>query len=226
MAEFGHNRSDFQFEPLARDTLQQRVYRQVADMILEGEIAPGESVTIQALADAFGISAMPVREALIRLTAAGALTLITGRSMGIPRLNAAQLEDLRNVRMEVEGLAAEWAARNIDAQRLQQLGSTYDRLDNAVSAGDTKAYLRANRVFHFAVYQAAGSPTLVALIETLWLRISPYFNLLHGSGNYAISNRHHRALLKALRQHDPKLARKGIHADINDAYALLSQVLK
>src|SRR5690348_14272577 len=149
MAEFGHNRSDFQFEPLARDTLQQRVYRQVADMILDGEIAPGESVTIQALADAFGVSAMPVREALIRLTAAGALTLITGRSMGIPRLNAAQLEDLRNVRMEVEGLAAEWAARNIDAQRLEQLGSTYDRLDEAVSAGDTKAYLRANRIFHF-----------------------------------------------------------------------------
>ena len=225
MPDFGH-KSDLQIAPLARDTLQQRVYRQVAELILDGEIAPGELVTIQTLADAFAISTMPVREALIRLTAAGALTLVTGRSMGIPRLSAAQLQDLRNVRMQVEGLAAEWAARNVDAQKLEQLESAYERLANAVSAGDTKAYLRANRIFHFAAYQAAGSPTLVALIETLWLRISPYFNLLHGSGNYAISNEHHRALLEALRRNDPTLARNAVHADIDGAYAVLSRVLK
>lgn len=225
MVDFASGRTDLQVEPIARVTLQQRIYRQVADLILDGEIAPGELVTIQALADAFGVSTMPVREALIRLTAAGALTMVTGRSMGIPRLSTDQLKDLRNVRKEVEGVAAGWASVSVDTPRISELEAQFDELRRAVSAGDVKSYLSLNRRFHFAVYDIAGSPTLVALIETLWLRISPYFNLLHGSGNYIISNEHHRELLEALRRGDPNLARKAVHADIQDAYAVLAELL-
>jgi DNA-binding GntR family transcriptional regulator len=225
MVEFASNRTDLQVEPIARITLQQKIYRQVADLILNGEIAPGELVTIQALADAFGVSTMPVREALIRLTAAGALTMVTGRSMGIPRLSTDQLKDLRNVRMEVEGVAAGWASARIDADQIKQIETQCDALKQAVAAGDIKAYLRLNRLFHFSVYEIAQSPTLVALIETLWLRISPYFNLLHGSGNYIISNEHHRELLQALKNGNPTSARKAVHADIQDAYAVLAELL-
>lgn len=218
-------KSDLQIVPLSRDTLQERVYRQVSDLILNGEIAPGELVTIQSLAELFGVSTMPVREALKRLAAAGALTLVTGRSMGIPRLSLERLKDLRRVRLEVEGLAAEWAARAIEADELAQLQQICDTLDRAVAAGDTKGFLRANRGFHFTVYHAARSPTLVALIETLWLQISPYFNLLHGSGNYVSANTQHHALLEALRAHDGKAARAALCADITDAYDVLWKTL-
>ena len=92
-----------------RNTLQDHVYRQLCELILNGEIAPGQLVTIQALADAFGVSAMPVREALQRLTAARVLTVISGRSIGVPPLSYERLSDLRRVRIEVELLAAVWA---------------------------------------------------------------------------------------------------------------------
>jgi DNA-binding GntR family transcriptional regulator len=90
--------------PLARDTLHERAYRRICDLILDGEIAPGQVVTIQNLAEAFGVSTMPVREALKRLTAAGAISLVTGRSMGIPRLSLERLADLRRVRLSSKEL--------------------------------------------------------------------------------------------------------------------------
>src|ERR1700730_5629172 len=104
--------------PLVRDTLHERAYRRICDLILDGGIAPGQVVTIQNLAEAFGVSTMPVREALKRLTAAGAISLVTGRSMGIPRLSLERLADLRRVRLSVEGLATEWAADLMEPSEL------------------------------------------------------------------------------------------------------------
>jgi DNA-binding GntR family transcriptional regulator len=212
--------------PLARDTLQERAYRRICDLILDGEIAPGQIVTIQNLAEAFGVSTMPVREALKRLTAAGALSLLTGRSIGIPRLSIERLADLRRVRLSVEGLATEWAADLMEADELAHLQRQCALLSRAAKDENVRDYLRANRAFHFIIYNAARSPTLVAMIETLWLQIGPYLNLLRGSGNYVASNATHRAIVDALADHDGKAAAKALRADINDAYAVLSKMLR
>jgi len=82
---------------VARVTLPEEIYRRLKTMILDGGLMPGELVTIQGLAGAFGVSAMPVREALQRLTAEGALRVISGRSVGIPELESDRLTDLTKV---------------------------------------------------------------------------------------------------------------------------------
>ena len=174
---------DIQVEPLARDTLQQRVYDQVAGLILDGGIAPGQLVTIQSLADSFGVSTMPVREALKRLTAEKALTVVSGRSMGIPPLSLERLNDLRRVRIELEGSAIAWAAGSIGKDALASLDVDLERMDRAIASSSARDFLQANRSFHFGAYKASQSLTLVSLIEIVWLQISPYFNLLRGSGN-------------------------------------------
>ena len=210
---------------IARGTMQDQVYRQVCDLILDGQIAPGQTVTLQSLADGFGISVMPVREALQRLTAARALTVISGRSIGIPHLSTALLLDLRQVRLEVEGIAAAWAASRISAEQLARLAEQVETMRAAVRDGTPKDYLRANRAFHFTVYEAAGSDVLIDLIEPLWLRISPFFNLLHGSGNYIDALAQHEAVLAALAAGDAAGARTGIRADIEAAVAMLLRLL-
>lgn len=212
-------------EPLGRETLQDRVYQQIAGLILDGGIVPGQLVTIQGLAEAFGVSAMPVREALKRLSAAHALNVVSGRSIGIPRLSLDRLVDLRNVRIEVEGTAAAWAARAMAAPGLALLEDQLDRMDQSVPAGDTRDYLRANRAFHFAIYRAAGSPTIVSLIEILWLQISPYFNLLRESGNYLSANIHHRAMVDALQRKDEAAARAAMVADITGSFEVLEKIV-
>ena len=131
MSGLAFRKSGAEIQPLSRDTLQDRVYRQVTELILDGSIVPGEMVTVQSLADAFKVSPMPVREALRRLTAENALTVVSGRSMGIPALNRERLTDLTNVRLEIEASAAAWAAERIDKTTLEELRRHLDALERA-----------------------------------------------------------------------------------------------
>jgi DNA-binding GntR family transcriptional regulator len=209
-----------------RATMQDDVYRQAKELILNGELAPGQSITIQWLADAFGVSTMPVREAILRLTAEKALTVVAGRSLGIPHLSRERLGDLTRTRLEIEALAVSWAAPNLVPETLDRLDELTVEMDNIKPDKEArKVYLRANREFHFAIYQASGSDTLFGIIESLWLQVSPYFNLLQERGNFVISNRHHRALVDALKSGDSARAMLAIQADIGDAAGVLESIL-
>jgi len=212
--------------PAPRGTMQDYVYRQLCELILNGEIAPGQLITIQAIADAFNVSAMPVREALQRLTAAKVLTVISGRSIGIPLLTAERMLDLRRVRLEVEALAADWAAPLISAEQIRALEDILERLGEAAREGDRKEYVRLNRVFHFAIYAASGSSVLMAIIENLWLQISPYFHLLHASGNYPRANAQHELMLDGLKRRDGAAVRKALQTDIEEASRILVGLLE
>lgn len=216
---------DVQVERLQHATLQERVYRQLAELILDGGIAPGQQVTIQSLAEAFGVSSMPVREALKRLTAANALAVVSGRTIGIAPLSLERLTDLRNVRVEIEGTAVSWAAKKADPEMAAALQDLLDKMDQAIESGKSKEYLRANRAFHFSAYGMAQSPTLMAIVESLWLQIGPYLSLLRESGNYVSSNRHHRDLYDAIVHRDSDKAVEAITSDINDAYHELVKIL-
>jgi DNA-binding GntR family transcriptional regulator len=226
MAGATFRKTGVEIVPLSRETLQDKAYRHITELILDGSIVPGEMVTVQSLADAFGVSPMPVREALRRLSAANALTVVSGRSIGIPPLSRARLIDLRNVRFEIEAIAGAWAAERIGEDALAQLARHLGALEAANAAGDVKSYLRANYDFHFAIYRSAGSPNLLGIIENLWLQISPYFNMLHDSGNYSTANAHHQQMFAALRDRDVDAVRTAIRADIDAAFHVLEGLLK
>src|ERR1700692_4116173 len=118
--------------PVVRGTPPGEVYRGIKELILDGGIAPGELVTIQGLADAFGVSAMPVREALQRLTAARGLTVISSRSIGVPPLAEKRLPHLRRGGLKVESIAALWATPNIGAAELEPLRECVSAMEDAI----------------------------------------------------------------------------------------------
>lgn len=211
--------------PVDRETVQDRVYRRIREMILDGEIEPGQTITIPNLSAAFGVSAMPVREALRRLMAEQALMVVSGRSVGIPALTRARLADLRRVRREIEGLAMEWAATQIDQDDLRRLATLVDDMQHAADARDGRRYVPANHNFHFIIYRAAGSPTLLSIIESLWLQIGPYFHVLHASENWRAANSCHRAILEALKQRRVAAAAEALRRDIDEAAAALELML-
>jgi DNA-binding GntR family transcriptional regulator len=209
--------------PVTRDTLQEQVHRQLCDLILDGALAPGETITVQSLADAFGVSPMPVREALKRLTAANALTVVFGRSVGIAPLSRERLTDLRDVRLEIEATAAAWGVRRAGAEEIAAAERHLAALEAATAAGDRKGYLRGNRALHFTLYRASGSPILLGIVEDLWLQISPYFHKLRAS--YTAANSHHRDMVAALRARDEAAVRRALRADIDEAYrSLMAQL--
>lgn len=210
-----------QVSPLKRETLEDGVYRQLCELILKGGIWPGQSITVASLAEAFGVSPMPVRNALTRLSSAGALTVISGRTIGIPKLTRERLEEVMRVRLTIEPVAAAWAAEQHGTIDLTDLKRKFRALIDNESDGYTKLYIQANYDFHFEVYQLARSPVLLSLIETLWLQISPYFHMLSASKNFKISQLHHEQIFSGIEEGRPELARDAMHHDIADAFEVL-----
>jgi DNA-binding GntR family transcriptional regulator len=81
-------------EPLDRQTLGERAYAKLADLLISGRLAPGEKLSLRAAADVLGVSIMPVREAVSRLIADKALEVTPNRAVRVPLMSAAQFRDL------------------------------------------------------------------------------------------------------------------------------------
>jgi DNA-binding GntR family transcriptional regulator len=225
-ATLGHGASGARPElsslaPISKETVQERVYASLRTAIMRGEVKPGQNLTIPGLAATFGTSAMPVRQALFRLVAERALMIVSGRTVGVPPLSRSRLRDLTRVRLEVEGLAAAWAAETRTTSLIDELTLLVDQMWQHLDAGDAGGFLNRNQAFHFAVYRSSGSPTLIPIIESLWLQIGPYLNLLHRSGNFQAANEHHEALKEALARGDGAGARSALERDIRKAAELL-----
>jgi len=213
------------YSPVSRATIQDHVLGKLRDLIQNGGIEPGRTVTVQSLAEAFGVSTMPVREAMHRLVAEKALTVVAGRSVGIPPLTLDRLEDLRRVRVEVEGTAAKWAALAISSEGLQHLERMMEEMRLAGPENDRTRYVPANRAFHFTIYRAAGSDTLLSIIESLWLQIGPYINLLTQSNSWGPSAVEHQEIYAALQRRDQAAACRAMQSDINGAARALGVVI-
>ncbi|SNZ19318.1 GntR family transcriptional regulator [Cohaesibacter gelatinilyticus] len=212
--------------PVRRETLQSAVYEQLCELILEGNLAPGESITVASIAKAFNVSPMPVREAISRLMAAGALTVVSGRSIGVPRLDKSVFTDLRNVRLEVEATALRWAIANPSTTFHKLLEDKLDEMIETEQNKEAKGFLRANYEFHFTIYRQANSPILLETISNIWLRINPYFHLLQQSGHYKISNDQHRSMIEAIKKNDEVQAVEALKDDINSAHSTMVAQLK
>lgn len=207
-------------KPIQKDKLHEQVFNRLCTLLREGQFTPGEAVPVARVSQAFGVSAMPVREALTRLHAVGVLATVSGRSVGVPLLSQADLLDLRKVRMEVEAAAVIWAVENSDEAFLSELDSIFQKLVDAENSGDVGGFIKCNYEFHFRYYQQSKSPVLIDIINTLWLRVSPHLHLYHLSrtDRFHMSNVHHRTMIEAARSADPAAASEALVADLTDAY--------
>lgn len=208
--------------PLDKTPLQGRAYAHLKQALTAGLFVPGEVVTLKGVADSLGTSIMPVRDAVSRLVAQGALEMPTSRSIRVPLMSKEHFDDLCHCRLLNEGEAARLAAERIGLPALERLEAFDAEFQAHCRAGEIHAMLVANQAFHFRIYEESGSKLLFAVIETLWLQSGPYLSLLMDQkqakrGLVDVATRHHGAILDALRRHDGNAARKEIQADITDA---------
>ena len=200
---------------LPKDTLRDRVYEGLRETLLRGGFAPGEALTVRSLAAAFGTSPTPVREALQQLVAESALEAEPNRSYRVPRISRESFLEIRDMRAELEGLAAEKAARLIRPGEIRRLELAIERMAKAIAQQDVKAYLAANQDFHFIVYTASRSPILLRTIRTLWMQIGPCLNLLFSDIELVEDLQdHHLGAVAAFRAGNAEEARAAIRADI------------
>jgi DNA-binding GntR family transcriptional regulator len=207
--------SRLKFDRIDRGTMHSRVYAALKDAIMGGHFLPGQKITVRLLAEEFGTSPMPVREAVRRLVAEQALEILPNRTVIIPLLSPQQLTDLRRIRVAFEGLATAWAAETISKDEVDQLTRLHNEMRAVLAAGQYRDYLDKNREFHFVIYRAARSPKLLPILESLWLQIGPYFNLLEGKTNTEKLFDLHARAITALSRHKGERACEAIQQNIS-----------
>jgi DNA-binding GntR family transcriptional regulator len=216
-----------ELRPIARDNLSTRVYAELRIGLMEGRFWPGDRFKIRELAAAFDVSETPVREAVMQLVRERGLAMDAGRSITVARLSLAQYLELRTIRLQLEGLAAELATTLIPDTEIRRLGEINKALSAAEKAGDWRAAVRTNWQFHHTLYQAAGMPELLALIEGMWLRNGPLLNLQYPHARPTYPGRHqHLNVLDALRRRQPDAVRDAIKADMIEGGAGLVTLLE
>ena len=189
-------------------------YARLRDMILYGHLAPGAPVTIQGLIGDLGAGMTPVREAIRRLTAEGALLPQGNRRVAVPQMTALTLEQVAFARLTIEPKLAELAAAHLTAPLIDRLEALNLAVDRAILQVDIPAYLAANHAFHFALYEASGAAVLVDIAQSLWLRFGPSLRVVCTRyGSAALPDLHSEALA-AMRAHDPAALVAAVERDI------------
>ena len=207
------------------DTQQDSTYARLRQWVTVGRFLPGERLKIREVAEALGIGTMPVRAALLRLAAEGALTHSPNCGVSVPRLSKAEFDDVLQNRMLLEGEAAERGALRLSANDKTQLRGLLAVMAQALVAKDAKAYLDANEEFHLVLYRAAGSPLLLSLIETVWLKVGPLSNqLFEDNAALGVLNDAHEDLMDALDAGDAAAARRALERDLFVAGQFLRRV--
>jgi DNA-binding GntR family transcriptional regulator len=200
-------------------------YARLRDMILFGHLAPGAPVTIQGLIADLGAGMTPVREAIRRLTAEGALLPQGNRRVAVPELSAEMLDQVAYARLAIEPRLAELAARRLTPVQIDRLEAIDAAVNRAIEAGKLPDYLAANHAFHFAIYEAAGAPVLEDLARSLWLRAGPSLRAVIDRFGREVAPDLHREALGALRNRDAAAFAAAIRRDIQQGVDHVRQAL-
>jgi len=204
-------------EPL----LHASVYEELRARFITGKIAPGAALSTRGLALELGVSQMPVRDALSRLAAEGAVAIRSKRKIEVPAMTAERFDDLLDCRLMLEPEAAALALARITPAKLRRLREIDAALDRAMANGDVIAYMENNFAFHFNIYRASLRPTLNRLIETLWLQFGPFMRVVYGRyGTANLVDQHHVALA-AIEAADAEALAAAIAGDIADGMGLI-----
>lgn len=213
--------------PATGGTQQDAVYARLRQWITVGRFLPGERLKIRQVAAELGVGQMPVRAALQRLAAEGALLNSPHAGVAVPSLRLAEFDDLLQMRLLLEGEAAERGALRLDASQRERLQALCHDMAEALARQDGEAYLAANEDFHVLLYRAAGSPLLFSLIDTLWLKAGPVSRqLFDGPQAAEVLNHGHEDLMQALARGDSAAARRAVEKDIFVAAQFLREQLR
>lgn len=195
----------------------EHVYNELKQSFMIGEFEPGQRLTLPELAEAFGTSQMPIREATNRLIVARAIEALPRRSLRVAEATTERLDALLPLRLHLEGEATQMAVRAGYRPLAAELEAINNEMYAMVPVGDMKSYLRLNQQFHFKVYQQCGNGDMVDLIELLWMRYGPLMNIVRSGVLSRTGKVRHAEVIEGIREGNPEKAAAAMRADIFEA---------
>lgn len=201
--------------------------------ILEGKVRPGEWLRQERIAQEIGASQMPVREALKRLAAEGLVEHVPYRGVRVVALTVEDVEDLYACRVFIEGMAARYAAINIQPEELHELEDLHRRMVAFTTPAQLPEYRELNRRFHSLIFNASRRSYLIRTLGQLWAAFPTmlWSNIPHAAtasapGRDEADEREHEAIVRALAAHDPDAAERVMREHIGAAGRALLEVFK
>lgn len=148
-------------------SLREIVYEELKMQILTGKIVPGTRMMEVELADDMGVSRTPIREAIRQLEKEGLVTIEPRRGAYASQISVKDMVDILEVRQNLEGLAAFFAAQRMTKDVQEELHRVSENYDQAVADGDMAAMIKSDTRFHRIIVEASNNHVLLQMIEQL-----------------------------------------------------------
>ena len=188
---------------IERRSLHRAVADQIRDMIVEGELPPGERINEGALSDQFGISRTPLREALKVLASEGLVELRPNRGTRVAPITPEEVGELFEVVSGIERLAGELASLRMSDRDFERLQALHDRMEQHYEAGERHEYFRLNQQIHNTIVSLAGNTVLNATHASLMVRVRrARYMAIQSPDRWHESVQEHRAIMQALKARD------------------------
>jgi DNA-binding GntR family transcriptional regulator len=195
-------------KPIERhQTLREKILENIREAILKGQLKPGEKVAEPELAERFGISRTPIREAFRQLESEGYLTVIPRKGAVVTSLSERAVEEFYAIKSILEGYAARMAADNLTDKDIEKLEAINERLAQLATEGDVKTFFKVHNEFHELFIKAAENEKLQELITKMMLK----FNRLRLAslslpGRMEISVQEHKKIIEAFKSKNGEMA--------------------
>ena len=184
-------------------TLREKILETIRDAILKGTMKPGERVSEPDLAERFGISRTPIREAFRQLESEGYLQVVPRKGAVVASLSERDIEEFYAIKIILEGFAARMAADKLTEKEIERLESINTRLHKIASEGDVKAFFRVHNEFHEVFIKAAGNEKLSEMINQLVMKFKRLrLASLSQPGRMEVSIEDHSDMIQAFKDHD------------------------
>ena len=197
---------------IAPTALYQEVAERLRQRIFAHELTPGDWIDEQKLAEQYGISRTPLREALKVLASEGLVELKPRRGCYVTEISRQDLDDIFPLMAMLEGRCAGDATRKAQPADIAALNDIHERLESAARDGRIEAFFEANQEFHLCIQELAGNRWLVSVIQDLRkvLKMSRLHSLsLEGRLQQSLNE--HRAIMAAFKAGDATKAEALMH---------------
>ena len=199
----------------AATPVRTQVFRQLEKAILDGDLAPGTSLTEVKLSQELGVSRTPIREALMQLELEGLVKTTHNKGAVVVGISGGDVNDIYLIRTRIEGLAARRAAENISEEELSDLREIVELQEFYLGRGDSLQVGNLDQRFHEIVYEGSRSRPLKQMLSLFHNYIQKARATSVRRGRAQASTEEHRAILTALENHDGDAAERlmGVHVE-------------
>ena len=209
------NIDSYSYEPLRK-----QVYKVLREAILKGDLTTGEKITEVEIAEQLNVSRTPVREAFRMLELEELINIVPQHGVFVAGVETKkEIDDIFQLRMELEGLAAYLAARNISNEQIKKLEEYSKQIEKCIEENDQKACIRVDIAFHQIIKEASNNKWLDKFLDSLFEQATRF-----RSSSFAQKGRmneflnEHKELARAIADGNPELAQELAKKHIRGAW--------